>query len=185
MLSREHARFHCESGAWTIEDLGGQNGTWVNGRRVKRKRVALSHGDVLCLGCSKGQVVSEVQYSFQLGPPLQQPSAPPPPTDVEPRAAPQPKEDAMDVDAAGDTAAEEPGEAAEAPGEAAEARQAASSADHTEGDLDGRTVGSETEEDEDEDKEEGAPALPPSAPSPRSLPCGTVDDLQLSQWDDF
>ena len=93
MLSREHARFHLDEGQWKIEvcasrlqcpldthathashlstalamqDLGGQNGTWVNGKRVKRKRMVLAHGDKLTLGCNKGRVISEVQYTFEL-----------------------------------------------------------------------------------------------------------------------
>ena len=49
-----------------MQDLGGQNGTWVNGKRVKRKRMALAHGDKLTLGCNKGRVISEVQYTFEL-----------------------------------------------------------------------------------------------------------------------
>lgn len=49
-----------------MQDLGGQNGTWVNGKRVKRKRMPLAHGDKLTLGCNKGRVVSEVQYTFEL-----------------------------------------------------------------------------------------------------------------------
>lgn len=49
-----------------MQDLGGQNGTWVNGKRVKHKRVALAHGDKLTLGCNKGRIVSEVQYTFEL-----------------------------------------------------------------------------------------------------------------------
>jgi transcriptional regulator with GAF, ATPase, and Fis domain len=34
MASRQHARIHARDGAWIVEDLGGKNGTWVNGRRV-------------------------------------------------------------------------------------------------------------------------------------------------------
>ena len=49
-----------------MQDLGGQNGTWVNGKRVKRKRMVLAHGDKLTLGCNKGRVISEVQYTFEL-----------------------------------------------------------------------------------------------------------------------
>jgi len=34
LASRQHARIHARHGGWVVEDLGGKNGTWVNGRRV-------------------------------------------------------------------------------------------------------------------------------------------------------
>jgi pSer/pThr/pTyr-binding forkhead associated (FHA) protein len=49
--SSEHAAFHLIDGAWYLRDLGSRNGTFVNGVPVQgRKRVALSHGDIICFG---------------------------------------------------------------------------------------------------------------------------------------
>jgi signal transduction histidine kinase len=47
-LSRRHARFFVEGGRLFVEDLGGPNGTHVNGKRVSRAE--LSPGDTIVLG---------------------------------------------------------------------------------------------------------------------------------------
>jgi sigma-54 dependent transcriptional regulator, acetoin dehydrogenase operon transcriptional activator AcoR len=47
-LSRNHALLRHESNAWFVEDLGSKNGTFVNGRPVRRQE--LEDGDVLEVG---------------------------------------------------------------------------------------------------------------------------------------
>ena len=47
-LSRQHVRFTADAGGVTIEDLESTNGTWINGERVLRGRVAF--GDVVRIG---------------------------------------------------------------------------------------------------------------------------------------
>jgi DNA-binding winged helix-turn-helix (wHTH) protein len=48
-VSRLHARIIVRSGAATIEDLGSQNGTWLNDRRIKGPQ-GLSDGDQIRFG---------------------------------------------------------------------------------------------------------------------------------------
>ena len=50
-ISREHAAFFRQDGAWWIEDLGSSNGTWLRGERVARRRV--EHGDEYFLCAEK------------------------------------------------------------------------------------------------------------------------------------
>jgi pSer/pThr/pTyr-binding forkhead associated (FHA) protein len=45
-LSRRHARVLRRGGKVTVEDMGSQNGTWVNNARIEGQR-KLSHGDLL------------------------------------------------------------------------------------------------------------------------------------------
>jgi pSer/pThr/pTyr-binding forkhead associated (FHA) protein len=45
-LSRKHARLTVAGGAVSVEDLGSQNGTWVNNERIEGART-LKHGDLL------------------------------------------------------------------------------------------------------------------------------------------
>lgn len=47
-VSREHCRFKFENGFFVAEDMESRNGTWVNGRRVKR--AILFHGDRVVVG---------------------------------------------------------------------------------------------------------------------------------------
>lgn len=47
-VSRQHARLEYEAGGHVIVDLGSTNGTYVNGKRVDRRR--LSPGDRVVLG---------------------------------------------------------------------------------------------------------------------------------------
>ena len=50
-ISREHAAFFRQDGAWWIEDLGSSNGTWLRGERVTRRRV--EHGEEYFLCAEK------------------------------------------------------------------------------------------------------------------------------------
>src|SRR5207247_1421248 len=49
--SREHCRLQVEEGRVWIEDLGSQNGTFVNGQPVSG-RIALAPGDEIAVGDS-------------------------------------------------------------------------------------------------------------------------------------
>jgi pSer/pThr/pTyr-binding forkhead associated (FHA) protein len=48
-VSQVHARLSSANGAWTIEDLGSTNGTYLNDRRVATA-VAVHAGDVVRVG---------------------------------------------------------------------------------------------------------------------------------------
>jgi signal transduction histidine kinase len=48
-ISRKHARIAAENGAWTLEDLGSANGTFLNGQRLK-SRAELHRGDQIRCG---------------------------------------------------------------------------------------------------------------------------------------
>ena len=71
MLSREHARFLCQGGEWSVEDLGSHNGTFLNGVRLQG-RMKLRAGDSLGLGGSTitgtidAAVSGEEWYRFDL-----------------------------------------------------------------------------------------------------------------------
>jgi len=49
-VSRMHAKFTCQSGAWSVSDLGSANGTLVNGARIGSAPVSLNLGDTIQLG---------------------------------------------------------------------------------------------------------------------------------------
>jgi len=49
--SSRHCRLAQERGSYVVYDLDSQNGTWVNGKRVTRKK--LREGDVLAIGKTK------------------------------------------------------------------------------------------------------------------------------------
>ncbi|MFO0907220.1 MAG: FHA domain-containing protein [Isosphaeraceae bacterium] len=49
-VSRVHARVVWEDGSYRIEDLGSTNGSYVNGRRVRRGAMALRIGDRIRVG---------------------------------------------------------------------------------------------------------------------------------------
>src|SRR5262245_25203828 len=48
-VSRQHAHVFCRDGAYSVEDLGSSNGTFVNGQRVQG-RTALREDDLLQVG---------------------------------------------------------------------------------------------------------------------------------------
>ncbi len=56
MVSRKHTRIATTGGEVTIEDLGSTNGTFVNGQKIKRKR--LKEGDRVLVGISLLRVVA-------------------------------------------------------------------------------------------------------------------------------
>jgi Domain of unknown function (DUF4388)/FHA domain len=56
LVSRRHARIAFEGDALFIEDLGSMNGTYVNGARITRSRLA--EGDRVIVGASIARVVA-------------------------------------------------------------------------------------------------------------------------------
>ncbi|HUK65200.1 MAG TPA: FHA domain-containing protein, partial [Anaeromyxobacteraceae bacterium] len=56
LVSRRHARLSVENGELKVEDLGSTNGTFVNGIRTERGRVA--EGDRILVGATLMRVVS-------------------------------------------------------------------------------------------------------------------------------
>ena len=69
MLSRQHARLEIgAAGAVRLYDLGGRNGTFVNGARLRGDR-ALAPGDLIVFGQARPRLgwpqVSEVRYTFK------------------------------------------------------------------------------------------------------------------------
>jgi hypothetical protein len=46
-IARRNLIFAPDAGAWTVADIGSNNGMWVNGKRVVRS--ALHDGDVITL----------------------------------------------------------------------------------------------------------------------------------------
>eukprot|EP00966_Prymnesium_polylepis_P017560 404753-Prymnesium_polylepis.1 len=74
MLSRQHSRLTYTGaagigGMWQVEDLSSQNGTAVNGRKLRKKApvATLADGDVVCFGVCKGERVSDACYTVSLG----------------------------------------------------------------------------------------------------------------------
>ena len=59
LTSRRHARIAWEGAVPVVEDLGSTNGTFVNGERVKRRR--LQAGDRLLVGGNILKLVTEVR----------------------------------------------------------------------------------------------------------------------------
>lgn len=53
-VSRQHARIHWENGAWMLEDLGSNNGTFVNGERVQSAK--LKHQDEIAIANNRIRV---------------------------------------------------------------------------------------------------------------------------------
>jgi pSer/pThr/pTyr-binding forkhead associated (FHA) protein len=56
LVSRRHARIAVEGGAVTLQDLGSTNGTFLNGQRVKKARIA--EGDRILIGGSLLKLVA-------------------------------------------------------------------------------------------------------------------------------
>ncbi len=56
-VSRHHAILRLTAEAWTLEDLKAENGTWVNGERIDKRRLA--DGDRVNIGT--------VRFIFRLG----------------------------------------------------------------------------------------------------------------------
>jgi phosphoserine phosphatase RsbU/P len=53
-VSRQHARIHRENSYWMVEDLGSNNGTYVNGERVQSARLA--HDDEITIANNRIRV---------------------------------------------------------------------------------------------------------------------------------
>ena len=56
-ISFKHAKVAYESGRYWIEDNNSTNGTWINGKRIKRQM--LEEGDTVYFGKTKAKFVSE------------------------------------------------------------------------------------------------------------------------------
>ena len=63
-VSREHARIRLDGDALTIEDLNSSNGTFVNGREIKK--TTLASGDVIGLGSEQLIVQKVAPYAPKL-----------------------------------------------------------------------------------------------------------------------
>lgn len=55
-VSRHHFKIHCNKDKFSLEDLGGGNGTWINNKKIKGT-VPLSHTDQIRVGKSLIQFV--------------------------------------------------------------------------------------------------------------------------------
>src|SRR5688572_9070873 len=53
-VSRQHARIRRENGGWHVEDLGSNNGTYVNGARVQN--TGLKHEDEITIANNRIRV---------------------------------------------------------------------------------------------------------------------------------
>ena len=52
-VSRKHAKISCDGERWMIEDLESKNGTWINGKSLKKgSPLLIRSGDVLFLSKS-------------------------------------------------------------------------------------------------------------------------------------
>jgi serine/threonine protein kinase len=67
-ISRHHARIARSGGAFTIEDLGSTNGTFVNGRRISKAEI-LSPGDRIQVGATTLVVQVSVPSAGETGAP--------------------------------------------------------------------------------------------------------------------
>lgn len=56
-VSRQHARLRASGGKWEVEDLGSNNGTWVNGARIAGAQ-RISHGDEIAIASNRIRVES-------------------------------------------------------------------------------------------------------------------------------
>jgi pSer/pThr/pTyr-binding forkhead associated (FHA) protein len=181
-VSRFHARLHLDAGRVFLEDGGSENGSWINGRRV-RGRVELAPGDRIAIGRHELRVRTRQlgEASLEdaptappaaLGAPAAAPSSHPPLPDPPQEPAPMP--DAASLDALDDAALEaaleredfdfSPAELA-APAEAAEALVSAEFTAAGEADAPSATV-LLSEEDVAEDAPPSAPPVAPRAEAP-------------------
>lgn len=106
-VSRFHARLHLDAGRVFLEDGGSENGSWINGRRV-RGRVELAPGDRIAIGKHELRVrtrrVGETSLDdaptappVAFGAPAGEPPSPSPVPD--PVQEPAPMSDAAPIDA--------------------------------------------------------------------------------------
>jgi phosphoserine phosphatase RsbU/P len=65
-MSRHHARITEAGGAWTVEDLGARNGTFVNGERISAPR-QLTPGDTIKMGATLVRLTSSEPSARELG----------------------------------------------------------------------------------------------------------------------
>jgi len=87
LASRRHARFHVGAGRTCVEDLESKNGLALNGRPIRRSRIALRGGDALTLGESV-LVFEEGCATEAAGPPATAHEASPPGSGAQ-RAGPE------------------------------------------------------------------------------------------------
>lgn len=65
-MSRHHARISEAGGAWTVEDLGARNGTYVNGERITAP-TELTPGDTIKMGATLVRLTTGGPLSRELG----------------------------------------------------------------------------------------------------------------------
>ena len=50
-VSRSHAEIRRQGASWYVSDLGSSNGTWIDGRRVRREQPVRRGDQILLGGC--------------------------------------------------------------------------------------------------------------------------------------
>jgi len=79
-VSGEHAAFVLEGDTALVEDLNSTNGTYVNGKAIRRQ--ALAHGDLVEIGKYKIRFVGEGQELSGAAPVAAPEASPAPPSDT-------------------------------------------------------------------------------------------------------
>ena len=58
-VSRQHARLWQDGEGWTLEDLGSNNGTYINGVRLAAARPQLRHDDEIMIANNRIRVEAQ------------------------------------------------------------------------------------------------------------------------------
>ena len=105
VVSRNHARIFYNAQGYWIQDLGSQNGTFVNGKGIGQQPRSLKNGERIQLGSAATGTVWEFSEAQEAGPSLESP-----PTiqiSVNPAASTQARAESGQLDLHGGTKAQE------------------------------------------------------------------------------